>query len=283
LASWRCSPLETSSENQWFFWMGGMRSISLHVCTYAQQYTSCYLSHVNQHRICQTCDRAYYVSTFPVGTTTQTLILSVIWGWLPLREGNPPILGHFPPKKHEIIHIDAYFYPEKWAKLEVYLLCIYVHWLTTTWAYISDQYQGWRQYAPAHDSWADESDINTPNLLTEYKKRTVTKVLSQLNQSANLSLHQSAAQSSRPKRQQKIHIRTIETDNEETFPPFPPSSACLSLHDLAAVTPVSTASIGLTTLFNKPSIHRHISNTSISVPCVSSNLPIALLSDATSV
>jgi hypothetical protein len=38
----------------------------------------------------------------------------------------------------------------------------------------------WKGYAPAHDSWVDESDINTTDLLTDYKQRTVSKVLSQL-------------------------------------------------------------------------------------------------------
>jgi hypothetical protein len=53
----------------------------------------------------------------------------------------------------------------------------------------------WKGYAPAHDSWTNESDINAPELLMDYKKRTVSKVLSQLNQSASQSAAQSSPQS----------------------------------------------------------------------------------------
>jgi hypothetical protein len=79
----------------------------------------------------------------------------------------------------------------------------------------------WKGYAPAHDSWVDESDINAPELLTDYKQRTVSKVLSQLTQLAAQSSHQSAqelAQSARPKCQRTTRIRVLESDNEEPFP-----------------------------------------------------------------
>src|ERR1700730_6376426 len=88
----------------------------------------------------------------------------------------------------------------------------------------------WKGYAPAHDSWVDESDINAPDLLMNYKKRTVSKVLSQLNQSAAKSSSQSAhslaaqsaqepAQYSRPKRQRTTRIRILEPDDEESSSP----------------------------------------------------------------
>jgi hypothetical protein len=99
----------------------------------------------------------------------------------------------------------------------------------------------WKGYAPTHDSWVDESDINTTDLLTGYKQHTVGKVLSQLNQSASQSAaqlspqsatslsHQSAqisAQSSKPKCQRKTYIRVFEPDNETSspLPTFPPKN-----------------------------------------------------------
>jgi hypothetical protein len=95
----------------------------------------------------------------------------------------------------------------------------------------------WKGYAPTYDSWVDESDINAPDLLMNYKKRTVSKVLSQLNQSAAQSSSQSAsqsadqssyqsaqepAQSARPKRQKTTRIRILEPD-DETSSPLPTS------------------------------------------------------------
>jgi hypothetical protein len=139
----------------------------------------------------------------------------------------------------------------------------------------------WKGYAPAHDSWVDESDINAPDLLMDYKKRTVSKVLSQLNQSAAQSSNQSATQSSRPKHQQKICIRTIETDNKETFPHPSPSSACFNLHDPLVATLASIVLTGATTPSTDSSTNNHTSHASTSVPCVLDNLQIASLSDAT--
>jgi hypothetical protein len=141
----------------------------------------------------------------------------------------------------------------------------------------------WKGYAPAHDSWTDESDINTPDLLTDYKKQTVSKVLSQLNQSANLSSHQSAAQSSKSKRHQKICIRTIEVDDEESLLPSPPSSACSNLHNPLVVTPAPTAPIGAITLLTELSTNSPIFHTSTSVPCAPDDLTIVPPSDVISV
>jgi hypothetical protein len=138
----------------------------------------------------------------------------------------------------------------------------------------------WKGYAPAHDSWVDESDINVPDLLTNYKKQTVSKVLSQLNQSAAQSSHQSAAQSSRPKCQQKIRIRTIETNNEESFSPSPLSSACSK--PLVA-TLASIALTGAITPLTEPSTNSPTFHASTSVPCASDDLTIVLPSDAISV
>jgi hypothetical protein len=140
----------------------------------------------------------------------------------------------------------------------------------------------WKGYVPAHDSWADESDINAPDLLMDYKKRTVSKILSQLNQSAAQSSNQSAAQSSRPKRQQKIRIRTIMKDDEESFPHPLPSSICFNPNDPLVATLASIAPIGVTTLLTDSSTNSPISHASTSVRCAPDNITVASPSDSTS-
>jgi hypothetical protein len=130
----------------------------------------------------------------------------------------------------------------------------------------------WKGYVPAHDSWVDESDINAPDLLMDYKKRIVSKVLSQLNQSA--------AQSSRPKRQQKMRIRTIEVDNEESFPHPLPSSACSNPHNPLVATLVSTAPTGATTPLTDSSTNSYISHISTSALCATDDFTVALPLDS---
>jgi hypothetical protein len=139
----------------------------------------------------------------------------------------------------------------------------------------------WKGYAPAHDSWADESDINAPNLLMDYKKRTVSKVLSQLNQSAaQSSSNESAAQSSRPKHHQKLCIRTIKVEDEETFPhPLLPS-ACSN--DPLVATLASTAPIGVMTRSTNSSTNSPTSHVFTSAPCVPNGSSVVPPSDSTS-
>jgi hypothetical protein len=132
----------------------------------------------------------------------------------------------------------------------------------------------WKGYAPAHDSWADEADINAPDLLMDYKKRTVSKVLSQLDQSA--------AQSSRPKRHQKIRIRTLRIDDEELFPHLLPSSACSNPLDPVNATLASTVPTGATTLLSDSSINKTTSLASTSVPSVLDDTTVESLSGSTS-
>ena len=129
----------------------------MHICVTMPQLL---FSHVNQHRICQTCDRTVHL--YCRGSSwnhDSNLNLKCDLGVIPPWRREPPNSGPFSSKKHEIIHIVAYFYPEKWAKLEVSLLCIYMYWLTTTWAYISDWYQGWWQYLPKTWIRAEGVDI----------------------------------------------------------------------------------------------------------------------------
>jgi hypothetical protein len=64
----------------------------------------------------------------------------------------------------------------------------------------------WKGYAPAHDSWEDESGIHTPDLIANYKL---------WNQSASQSSHQSAC----PKCWNQTHIRTLNISPEENNSP----------------------------------------------------------------
>ena len=40
----------------------------------------------------------------------------------------------------------------------------------------------WRGYAPAHDSWVDESELHAPDLIEAYKRKNTRKALTKLAQ-----------------------------------------------------------------------------------------------------
>jgi Chromo (CHRromatin Organisation MOdifier) domain len=77
----------------------------------------------------------------------------------------------------------------------------------------------WKGYAPAHDSWEDESGIHAPKLIAGYKLRKVR------DQSAPQSAHQSAPaktpqpQSAPTRRRHQTHIRTLEVLPRINNPP----------------------------------------------------------------
>jgi Chromo (CHRromatin Organisation MOdifier) domain len=82
----------------------------------------------------------------------------------------------------------------------------------------------WKGYAPAHDSWEDESGIHAPDLITKYKLWKLR------NQSASQSSHQLApaitpqSQSASTRRQNQARIRTLEVPPRKTNPPVNDSS-----------------------------------------------------------
>jgi Integrase zinc binding domain/Chromo (CHRromatin Organisation MOdifier) domain len=77
----------------------------------------------------------------------------------------------------------------------------------------------WKGYAPAHDSWEDESGIHAPKLVADYKLRKLR------DQSAPQSSHQSAQaktpqpQSAPTRRRNQARIRTLEVPHERKNPP----------------------------------------------------------------
>jgi hypothetical protein len=76
----------------------------------------------------------------------------------------------------------------------------------------------WKGYAPAHDSWEDESGIHAPKLVTDYKLQKLR------DQSASQSSHQSApakipqSQSAFTRRRNQARIRTLEVPPEKNPP-----------------------------------------------------------------
>jgi len=90
-------------------------------------------------------------------------------------------------------------------------------------------------YAPAHDSWTDESGLHAPELLANYKWQLVRRILINLIRStAEIPHDQSSAakiphdrssmaktphdQSVLSRCPETIHIRTLRTEDEEAFP-----------------------------------------------------------------
>jgi hypothetical protein len=77
----------------------------------------------------------------------------------------------------------------------------------------------WKGYAPAHDSWEDESGIHAPKLVADYKLRKLR------DQSAPQSSHQSAPakipqpQSAPTRCRNQARIRTLEVPRGRNNPP----------------------------------------------------------------
>src|SRR6267142_1683051 len=102
----------------------------------------------------------------------------------------------------------------------------------------------WKGYAPAHDSWIDESGLHAPELLADYKKQLVRQILINLIQpiaeiphdqssTAEIPHDQSSTaeiphnQSVLYKRWESSHIRTLQISEEETFPTSPQTGSSL--------------------------------------------------------
>jgi len=82
----------------------------------------------------------------------------------------------------------------------------------------------WKGYTPAHDSWIDESDLHTPDLLSDYRATLATRIVTNLAQSSATSPAQSSAQSACPEPCFTNRIRTLEvlpeTPDHSPFPPL---------------------------------------------------------------
>jgi Integrase zinc binding domain/Chromo (CHRromatin Organisation MOdifier) domain len=50
----------------------------------------------------------------------------------------------------------------------------------------------WKGYAPAHDSWVDESELNAPDLIEAYKRKNTKKILTKLAQLTTADIPQPA-------------------------------------------------------------------------------------------
>jgi len=75
----------------------------------------------------------------------------------------------------------------------------------------------WKGYAPAHDSWIDESDLHAPELLSDYRAALLRQIVTNLAQSSAMSLTQSAC----PEPCFSFCIRTLEV-LPEMPDPLPP-------------------------------------------------------------
>src|SRR5882672_5062633 len=112
----------------------------------------------------------------------------------------------------------------------------------------------WKGYAPAHDSWIDESGLHAPELLADYKKQLVRQILINLipstaeiphdqssmaeiphdqSSTAEIPHDQSSTaeiphdQSALYKRWESSHIRTLQMSEEKTFPTSPQTGSYL--------------------------------------------------------
>jgi len=96
----------------------------------------------------------------------------------------------------------------------------------------------WKGYAPAHDSWTDESGLHAPELLADYKWQLVRRILINLirttaknphdqSSTAEIPHNQSSMaetphdQSALSRRPETIRIRTLRIEDKEAFPTSP--------------------------------------------------------------
>jgi len=107
----------------------------------------------------------------------------------------------------------------------------------------------WKEYAPVHDSWADESGLHTPELLADYKQQLVRQILINLIQSTAEIPHDQSSAAEIPHDQSSTAeipydqsvlsrcweptlIRTLRTEDEEAFPTSPHTGPSQRTHIL---------------------------------------------------
>jgi hypothetical protein len=118
----------------------------------------------------------------------------------------------------------------------------------------------WKGYPTSDNTWEPADQIHAPDLVKTYHRH---------NPLASIKA--------------ALVQRSKQLDYPSHYSSLLPS-ACINLNprDSAVAIPAPTVPTGLTTPSNESSTHKRTSHTSTSVPCVSSDLPIALPSDAIS-
>jgi hypothetical protein len=77
----------------------------------------------------------------------------------------------------------------------------------------------WKGYAPAHDSWQDESDIHAPELLEAYKRKAQSAATSQPQSAAQSApVKTPHPQSARPRTRASTRIRTLSDRPQSEHP-----------------------------------------------------------------
>jgi Chromo (CHRromatin Organisation MOdifier) domain len=77
----------------------------------------------------------------------------------------------------------------------------------------------WKGYAPAHDSWQDESDIHAPELLEAYKQKAQSAATSQPQSAAqSVPAKTPHPQSARPRTRASTRIRTLSDRPQSEYP-----------------------------------------------------------------
>jgi Chromo (CHRromatin Organisation MOdifier) domain len=80
----------------------------------------------------------------------------------------------------------------------------------------------WKGYAPAHDSWQDESDIHAPELIEAYKQKAQSAATSQSQSAAQSAPAKTPhLQSARPRTRASTRIRTLSDRPQSEHPHEP--------------------------------------------------------------
>jgi len=114
----------------------------------------------------------------------------------------------------------------------------------------------WKGYAPAHDSWTDESGLHAPELLADYKRQLVRRILINLIQTTAKNPHDQSSTAEIPHDQsstaeiphnqsalsrcpETIHIRTLRIEGEKAFPTSPYTGSSKKAQKQEALPPSS--------------------------------------------
>jgi len=114
----------------------------------------------------------------------------------------------------------------------------------------------WKGYMPAHDSWTDESGLHAPELLADYKRQLVRRILINLIQTTAKNPHDQSSTAEIPHDQsstaeiphnqsalsrcpETIHIRTLRIEGEKAFPTSPYTGSLKKAQKQEALPPSS--------------------------------------------
>jgi Chromo (CHRromatin Organisation MOdifier) domain len=92
----------------------------------------------------------------------------------------------------------------------------------------------WKGYAPAHDSWVDESELHAPDLIEAYKRKNTKKILTKLAQLTTAEIPQ-------PAQTPHYQSRVAEIPQDQSSPALHQSATAKTPQDQSSLAPHQSA------------------------------------------